>query len=104
VLEVALDGAALAGHPEDHPGEDAGRGDGDERERHEPGVAVQRAGREVDREADAGGNPDAGGDAEPHRTGEVGATDAAQVGVEDADDERRLEPLAQHDQERLAHG
>jgi hypothetical protein len=103
VLELVLDGPGLAAHPEDHPGEDPGGGQGHGGEGAQPGRTREVPEREVHHDADEDGQADGGGHAGPRRAPEVEPVDPAQVGEDDGDDEGGLEALADHDQQRRHH-
>ena len=103
VLELALERAALAAHPEEHPrehadGEDAGEAlEGlldDER---------QPLDREGDHQPDRDRQADRGNDADRDLAERVAPADLHEVGGDDADDERGLEAFAKHQEERGEH-
>ena len=102
-LQLALDAVGLAPHPEDHPGEDGHGQQRHDREGEQPGLAPEVLDGEVD--DDPGGDRQGGGrgHALPHGPDQVAAADPPDVGVDDGHDQRGLEALAEHDQQRGQH-
>jgi hypothetical protein len=104
VLQVRLEEARGARHPEDHPGDQTHRGDG---ERPADGLLrLERQTLRPEREGRAEGERDCDreADARPDRGEEVAPVSLDDVGDEDADDERGLEAFAQTDEEVGEHG
>ena len=103
-LELALDVAGLAGHPEDHPGHEH---DGDDRQGAADGL-LRLEGEtpwpEGEQRAEPDGDDDGDGDAQPDARQQLAAIGLDQVGHEDADDQRGLEAFTQSDQEVREHG
>ena len=87
------------GHPEDHPGDEADRDDRQQAADQLLGLEGQALRTEGQREAEAERDADRDADADPDPGQQVAAVGLDQIGDQDADDERRLEALAQADQE-----
>src|SRR5262245_47157638 len=103
MLELALERATLAPHPEQHPGENRDsreRGDSFERllERER-----QLLDRQRDDHADRDRQADRGPDADRHLRQRIAPADLHEVGGDDPDDEGGLEALAEHEEERREH-
>ncbi|HET8788885.1 MAG TPA: hypothetical protein VFO47_09065 [Actinomycetes bacterium] len=102
-LELALDAVGLAPHPEDHPGEDGHGQQRHGREGEQPGLAPEVLDGEVDDDPGGDGQGGGRGHALPHGPDQVAAADPPDVGVDDGHDQRGLEALAEHDQQRGQH-
>jgi hypothetical protein len=103
-FERVLHGATGAAHPEDHPRDHR---DGEEREASAEdllGLERQAVGAESQDCTEAEGEHDRQRDAGEHPPYGVFATELSEIGDEDADDERGLEPLTEADQEGCEHG
>ena len=97
-LQVGLEEAGGAAHPEDHPRDETDRDDG-----HHPAEALLRLEAQVvAREGQQGTEGEADHqrhrDTDPHEPHPTPVAGLDQVGDQDADDQRRLEAFAQADE------
>ena len=95
--------ARVPAHPHDHERDDADGRRADDRLQALLLPLWQLLVDDLQRDADGEADGGRGGDAEPHPAQRVGPPLLAQEGGDDADDERRLDALAQADDERRKH-
>src|SRR5665811_2095930 len=98
-VEPGLDMPSLASHPEDHPGEQAGRHERNEAFYELLCGPLESPDRIPENETGGDRDEDRCDRARPYPTRLAPAFEAIQIAEEDGDDDRRLEPLTQHHEE-----
>src|SRR5262245_18250938 len=102
-LEIATHLAGVPPHPPAVPGQQRYRAEDDD-ERDDVGADVrERAAERADRDAHGDRREDGEGAAERDVAATLGMADLRKIGVDNAEQQRGLEALAQDDDERRAH-
>jgi hypothetical protein len=95
--------AGLPAHPEGHVGEHGDRDEADDRLHHLLRPVIELARGESEGHPDHRAEEDPPRDAYPHRGQQVLTSRLHEICADDADDQRGLEPLPDHDEQRCQH-
>ena len=101
--QFAAERARVAAHPEDHPGEDGTRGQGQEALRCRLGLALQSVGEGMDQQAGKDARGSGQGCADEHGSQAADPSALDQVGSDDGEHQGDLQAFAQGDEETGSH-